>query len=63
MWREWEPLPVIWATQVLEQLAKTGLPSRAEIRDAAMSGRAERVMLNKGPYLDDAVTALDNVMR
>jgi pyruvate kinase len=28
-----------------------------------MSERAECVMLNKGPYLDDAVTALDNVMR
>jgi pyruvate kinase len=56
-------LPVIWATQVLEQLAKTGLPSRAEISDAAMSGRAECVMLNKGPYLNDAVTVLDNIMR
>ena len=42
-------LPVIWATQVLEQLAKTGLPSRAEISDAAMAERAECVMLNKGP--------------
>ncbi len=56
-------LPVIWATQVLEQLAKTGLPSRAEISDAAMSERAECVMLNKGPFLDDAVTVLDNIMR
>nr|WP_231982497.1 pyruvate kinase [Mycobacterium sp. E787] len=56
-------LPVIWATQVLEQLAKTGHPSRAEISDAAMSERAECVMLNKGPYLDDAVTVLDNIMR
>nr|WP_235852825.1 pyruvate kinase [Mycobacterium interjectum] len=56
-------LPVIWATQVLEQLAKTGLPSRAEISDAAMSERAECVMLNKGPYLDEAVTVLDNIMR
>ncbi|BBY03558.1 pyruvate kinase [Mycobacterium seoulense] len=55
-------LPVIWATQVLEQLAKTGLPSRAEISDAAMSERAECVMLNKGPYLNDAITALDNIM-
>ena len=56
-------LPVIWATQVLEQLAKTGVPSRAEISDAAMSERAECVMLNKGPYLNDAVTVLDNIMR
>jgi hypothetical protein len=42
-------MPVIWATQVLETLAKTGLPSRAEITDAAMGERAECVMLNKGP--------------
>lgn len=56
-------LPVIWATQVLEQLAKTGLPSRAEISDAAMSERAECVMLNKGRYLNDAVTVLDDIMR
>jgi pyruvate kinase len=37
-------LPVVWATQVLETLAKTGLPSRAEITDAAMGERAECVM-------------------
>ena len=56
-------LPVIWATQVLEQLAKTGNPSRAEISDAAMSERAECVMLNKGPYINDAVVVLDNILR
>lgn len=55
-------LPVIWATQVLEQLAKTGQPSRAEITDAAMSERAECVMLNKGPYIIDAVLALDDIL-
>ena len=55
-------LPVIWATQVLEQLAKTGQPSRAEITDAAMSERAECVMLNKGPYIVDAVVALDDIL-
>ncbi|MBC7870153.1 MAG: hypothetical protein H7Y09_04890 [Chitinophagaceae bacterium] len=56
-------VPVIWATQVLESLAKEGLPSRAEITDAAMAERAECVMLNKGPYIVDAVDILDNVLR
>lgn len=56
-------VPVIWATQVLESLAKDGLPSRAEITDAAMAERAECVMLNKGPYILDALDILDGVMR
>lgn len=56
-------LPVIWATQVLERLTKTGQPSRAEITDAAMGVRAECVMLNKGPHLLAAVRALDDVLR
>ena len=55
--------PVTWATQVLESLAKDGIPSRAEITDAAMGERAECVMLNKGPYILDAVRALDNILR
>ncbi|CAN3126718.1 pyruvate kinase [Mycobacterium sp. smrl_JER01] len=55
-------LPVIWATQVLEQLAKTGLPSRAEVSDAAMAERAECVMLNKGPHIPEAVTVLDDIL-
>ena len=55
-------LPVIWATQVLEQLAKSGLPSRAEISDAAMGERAECVMLNKGPHIEDAVVVLDDIL-
>jgi pyruvate kinase len=56
-------VPVIWATQVLEGLAKTGQPSRAEVTDAAMGGRAECVMLNKGPHVADAVRFLDDVLR
>jgi pyruvate kinase len=55
-------VPVIWATQVLESLAKTGMPSRAEVTDAAMSERAECVMLNKGPFIRDAVRTLDNIL-
>ncbi|HET9269679.1 MAG TPA: pyruvate kinase [Vicinamibacterales bacterium] len=56
-------VPVIWATQVLESLAKEGLPSRAEVTDAAMAHRAECVMLNKGPYIVEAVKALDDILR
>ena len=39
-----------------------GTPSRAEMTDAAMSERAECVMLNKGPYVAEAVTILDHVL-
>jgi pyruvate kinase len=55
-------LPVIWATQVLENLAKTGLPSRAEVTDAASAVRAEAVMLNKGPFITDAVRVLEDIL-
>lgn len=56
-------VPVIWATQVLESLAKTGRPSRAEVTDAAMGERAECVMLNKGPYILEAVRFLSDLVR
>jgi pyruvate kinase len=55
-------VPVIWATQVLESIAKKGVKSRPEFTDAAMAVRAECVMLNKGPYILDAIAALVNVM-
>ena len=55
-------VPVIWATQVLESLARTGLPSRAEITDAAMGNRAECVMLNKGPHIIDALEMLADIL-
>ncbi|MGD0882984.1 MAG: pyruvate kinase [Acidimicrobiales bacterium] len=56
-------LPVIWATNVLDQLARTGQPSRAEVTDAAMAQRAECVMLNKGPHIDEAIVVLDDILR
>jgi len=55
-------IPVIWATQVLENLAKTGIPTRAEVSDAAISSNAECVMLNKGPYILEAVRKLKNIL-
>ncbi len=55
-------VPVIWATQVLESLVKDGAPSRGEMTDAAMAERAECVMLNKGPFIAQAITILDDVL-
>lgn len=55
-------LPDIWATQVLENLTKKGIPTRAEITDAAMAQRATCVMLNKGPYLEQTVKMLDQIL-
>jgi pyruvate kinase len=55
-------VPVIWATQVLEGLAKAGAPSRAEVSDAVMSSRAECVMLNKGPRIVTTVKFLADIL-
>jgi len=55
-------IPVIWATQVLDNLAKTGIPTRAEISDATLSAQAECVMLNKGPNITTAVQLLQNIL-
>lgn len=55
-------IPVIWATQVLESQMKTNLPSRAEITDAAMAGRAECVMLNKGAFATDTIGVLIHIL-
>ncbi|WP_084227175.1 pyruvate kinase [Nostoc sp. KVJ20] len=55
-------VPVIWATQVLESLVKDGTPSRGEMTDAAMAERAECVMLNKGPFISEAIAILDDVL-
>jgi pyruvate kinase len=55
-------VPVIWATQVLESLAKSGAPSRPEISDVVAASRAECVMLNKGPFIADTIELLDEVV-
>jgi pyruvate kinase len=55
-------VPVIWATQILEGLAKKGAPSRAEVSDAAMSILAECAMLNKGPNIVETVRFLSGII-
>jgi len=55
--------PVVWATQVLDRLVRKGTPSRAEISDVVLAQRAECVMLNKGEFLLEAVSIVDEVCR
>jgi pyruvate kinase len=55
-------VPVVWATQILEGLAKTGAPSRAEVTDAEMGQRAECAMLNKGPHIVETTRFLSDIL-
>jgi pyruvate kinase len=54
-------VPVVWATQVLNTFVHKGTHARGELTDAAMAERAECVMLNKGPFAQEAVRLLDDV--
>ena len=56
-------IPVIWATQVLENLIKKGTPTRSEITDAALSQNAECVMLNKGDYILKGIKMIDKILK
>lgn len=56
-------VPVVWGTQVLENMVATGIPTRAEVTDAAQGSRSECVMLNKGEYLTESVAFLDEVIK
>jgi pyruvate kinase len=55
-------VPVIWATQVLDSLNKSGLATRSEITDAAYSGRAECVMINKGKHTIEVMETLKDIL-
>lgn len=55
-------VPLIWATQVLETLVKTGIPTRAEISDVTLGAKSECIMLNKGEHVADAVVFVDDVL-
>jgi pyruvate kinase len=55
-------VPVIWATQVLENLNKTGFPTRSEVTDAAHASMAECVMINKGPHVIEAIKTLKAIL-
>jgi pyruvate kinase len=56
-------IPVIWATQVLEQLNKTGIASRSEITDAYKAAQAECIMINKGKYTHLVLDTLNDIAK
>jgi len=56
-------IPVIWATEVLSNFIKEGVMNRAEATDAAMSQRADCVMINKGAYAVEAICFLADILK
>lgn len=56
-------VPVIWATQVLETLNKSGVATRSEITDAVHSAGAECVMVNKGGHTIKVMETLRDIFQ
>lgn len=55
-------VPVIWATQVLENLNKSGVATRSEITDAAHAALADCVMVNKGTHIIRTIETLRDIL-
>lgn len=55
-------IPVVWATEVLDTLVSEGVPTRSEVTDAAEGTRADCVMLNKGDFILEGVSMLNQII-
>jgi pyruvate kinase len=55
-------VPVVWATQVLETLNKSGMATRSEITDVTHAAMAECIMINKGDYTIEVIETLRDVL-
>ncbi|MDP4262552.1 MAG: pyruvate kinase [Bacteroidota bacterium] len=55
-------VPVIWATQVLETLNKSGVATRSEITDAAHAAMAECILINKGDHTIEVIETLRDIL-
>ena len=55
-------VPVIWATQVLDTLNKSGIATRSEVTDAAHAAMAECVMVNKGEHIIQVIETLRDIL-
>ena len=54
-------MPIIWATHVLDNLVESGLPSRAEISDVYLNNKTDMLMVNKGPFIHEAIKIIRTV--
>jgi pyruvate kinase len=55
-------IPVVWATQVLENLQKSGIPTRSEITDAGEASLSECIMINKGMHTIRVLKTLKEII-
>jgi pyruvate kinase len=55
-------VPVIWATQVLESMNKSGIATRSEVTDASHAVMAECVLLNKGEHILQVMSTLREIL-
>lgn len=55
-------IPIIWATGVLENLTKKGIPIRSELTDAYMGLRTNCIMLNKGSYIVESLKTINELV-
>jgi pyruvate kinase len=55
-------VPVVWATQVLENLNKVGIATRSEVTDAAHAIMAECVLINKGSHTIEVIHELKDIL-
>lgn len=56
-------VPVVWATQVLETLNKSGMATRSEITDATHAAMAECIMINKGDHTIKVIETLRDILQ
>ena len=56
-------IPFAIATEILDAMARRGLPTRAEITDAFVAADAQCILLNKGAHIVPAVRLLRRIIR
>ena len=56
-------IPFAVATEILDSMARRGLPTRAEITDASVAADAQCILLSKGPHIVPAVRLLRRIIR